>query len=310
MKIFVTGGAGFIGSHITDRLIEHGHKVIVVDNLSTGRRDFVNPKAKFYHLDIHDRRLNAVFSEERPDILCHHAAQVNVRKSVEDPVYDAETNILGTLHLLKLSVTHGVKKIIFASTGGAIYGEQDYYPADENHPNRPISPYGISKLAVEKYLYYYHYVYDIDYISLRYAHVYGPRQDPYGEAGVVAIFIEAMLSGKSPVIHGDGQQTGDFIYVDDVVEANMACLAFAGSDTFNIGTGIETSINQVFRKVQELTETTIEGRHGPGPKGEQKRNAIDPQKAINDLHWEPRTSLAEGLKKTVAYFASELKKSS
>jgi len=304
MKIFVTGGAGFIGSHITDSLIEDGHKVTVIDDLSTGKRSHIHPKAKFYHLDIRDKRLNEVFSEERPNIVCHHAAQINVRKSVEDPIFDANINILGTLHLLKLSLTHGVKKIIFASTGGAIYGEQDYFPADENHPTRPLSPYGVTKLAVEKYLYYYQQVYGLDYIILRYANVYGPRQDPYGEAGVVAIFAESMLSGKTPIINGDGEQTRDFVSVSDVAAANVAALNFTGSNIFNIGTGSETSINGLFQQIKKLTKAKIKENHGSAKKGEQKRSVITPEKAINTLNWTPKMSLADGLKKTVEYFSS------
>lgn len=304
MKIFVTGGAGFIGSHITDSLIEDGHKVSVIDDLSTGKRSHIHPKAKFYHLDIRDKRLNEVFSEERPSILCHQAAQINVRKSVEDPIFDANINILGTLHLLKLSLTHGVKRIIFASTGGAIYGEQDYFPADENHPTRPLSPYGVTKLAVENYLYYYQQVYGLNYVILRYANVYGPRQDPYGEAGVVAIFAQSMLSGKAPIINGDGKQTRDFVNVSDVASANVAALNFSGSNIFNIGTGIETSINELFQQIKKLTKAKIKENHGSAKKGEQKRSVITPQKAINTLNWTPQISLADGLKKTVEYFSS------
>lgn len=304
MKIFVTGGAGFIGSHITNSLIEDGHKVSVIDDLSTGKRSHIHPKAKFYHLDIRDKRLNEVFSQERPSILCHHAAQINVRKSVEDPIFDANINILGTLHLLKLSLTHGLRKIIFASTGGAIYGEQDYFPADENHPTRPLSPYGVTKLAVENYLYYYQQVYGLDYVILRYANVYGPRQDPYGEAGVVAIFAESMLSGKTPIINGDGKQTRDFINVSDVAAANVAALNFTGSNIFNIGTGIETSINELFQQIKKFTKAKIKENHGSAKKGEQIRSVITPQKAINALNWAPKISLADGLKKTVEYFSS------
>lgn len=304
MKVLVTGGAGFIGSQIADSLIESGYKVVIIDDLSTGKKAFVHPKAKFYHLDIRDSRLKSVFSEERPDVVCHQAAQVSVRKSVEDPINDANINIFGTLDLLKLALTTGVKRIIFSSTGGAIYGEQECFPADEIHPTRPLSPYGITKLAAENYLYYYHAHYDIDYVVLRYANVYGPRQDPYGEAGVVAIFTEHMLSGKSPTINGDGEQTRDFIYVGDVVAANLAALKFSGSDIFNIGTGEETSINQLFQQIAELTEAKGEKINGPAKKGEQRRSVISPQKAINTLNWQPKTSLQEGLQKTIEYFSS------
>ncbi len=304
MKVLVTGGAGFIGSQIADSLIESGLKVVIIDDLSTGKKSFVHPKAKFYHLDIRDSRLKSVFSEERPDVVCHQAAQTCVRKSVEDPINDANINIFGTLDLLKLALTHGVKRIIFSSTGGAIYGEQERFPADETHPTRPLSPYGITKLAVENYLYYYHAHYDIDYVVLRYANVYGPRQDPYGEAGVVAIFTEHMLSGKSPTINGDGEQTRDFIYVGDVVAANLAALKFSGSDIFNIGTGEETSINQLFQQIAEFTKAKVEKITGHAKKGEQRRSVISPQKAIQTLDWQPKTSLQEGLAKTIEYFSS------
>lgn len=304
MKIIVTGGAGFIGSQIADSLIEVGHKVIIIDDLSSGKRNFINPKAKFYHLDIRDKRLNSIFSEERPEVICHQAAQINVRKSVEDPLYDADINILGTLHLLKLAVFNGVKKVIFASTGGAIYGEQDYFPADEKHPTRPICPYGVAKLAVEKYLYYFQQVYGLGSVILRYANVYGPRQDPFGEAGVVAIFTQGMLAQKPLIINGDGEQTRDFVFVGDVVEANKAAITSPGNEIFNIGTGIETSVNQIFHHLKDLTKTGLEEKHGPAKQGEQKRSVIDPHKAIQNLNWSPKTSLIEGLAKTVAYFTS------
>ncbi|MEW5801565.1 MAG: NAD-dependent epimerase/dehydratase family protein [bacterium] len=304
MKVLVTGGAGFIGSQVTDSLIEKGYKVTVVDDLSTGKRTFINPKAKFYHLDIRDSRLKAVFSEERPDILCHYAAQASVQKSVEDPVHDADINIFGTLILLKLALSHGAKKCIFASTAGAIYGEQEAFPADETHPARPISPYGAAKLAAESYLYYYHAVYGLDYIVLRYASVYGPRQDSLAEAGMVATITEHMLGGKSPTVSGDGEQTRDFIFIDDAVAANLAAIDFSGSDIFNIGTGIETSINQLFQHIADLSGVRVEKTSVPAKKGEPRRSVISPEKAIKALHWQPKTSLPEGLRKTIEYFSS------
>jgi len=214
MKILLTGGAGFIGSHIADLLIQQGHQVVIIDNLSRGKEENLNPAAVFYRLDIRDEKLEKIFSREKPEILNHHAAQVSVRNSVEDPIQDLEINIRGTVHLLELSRRYGVKKVIFASSGGAIYGEQEYFPADENHPLKPLSPYGVTKLAGEKYLYYYQKNFQLPYVALRYANVYGPRQDPFGEAGVVAIFTQKMLTGATPIINGTGEQTRDYVYVE------------------------------------------------------------------------------------------------
>jgi UDP-glucose 4-epimerase len=226
MKILVTGGAGFIGSHVVDAYLELGHEVVVVDNLSSGSIENLNPKAKFYKMDIRDSDIEDLFKNEKPDIVNHHAAQMDVRKSVEDPIYDADVNIIGSLNLLQNCIRYGVKKFIFASTGGAIYGEQDYFPADEEHPTRPLSPYGVAKLTVEKYLYFYKEVHGLNYVVLRYANIYGPRQNPHGEAGVVAIFTSKMLKGEQPVINGDGFQTRDYTFVGDVVRANVLALNY------------------------------------------------------------------------------------
>jgi len=235
MKILVTGGAGFIGSHVVDAYLELGHEVVVVDNLSSGSIENLNPKAKFYEMDIRDSDIEDLFKNEKPDVVNHHAAQMDVRKSVEDPIYDADVNIIGSLNLLQNCIKYGVKKFIFASTGGAIYGEQDYFPADEEHPTRPLSPYGVAKLTVEKYLYFYKEVHGLNYVVLRYANIYGPRQNPHGEAGVVAIFTSKMLKGEQPVINGDGFQTRDYTFVGDVVRANVLALSYEKSDVFNIG---------------------------------------------------------------------------
>lgn len=303
MKVLVTGGAGFIGSHIVDKLIEEGYKVIVVDDLSTGREENINKKATFYKLNIQDPRLEYIFQKEKPDYVNHQAAQKDVRLSVADPIYDAKINILGTLNLLQNCIKYNIKKFIFASTGGAIYGEQEIFPAPETHPAKPISPYGITKLVVEHYLHYYKVVHGLNYISLRYSNVYGPRQDPHGEAGVVAIFTKKMLSGESPIINGDGEQTRDFVYVGDVVRANILALRNNTSETiFNIGTGIETSINQLFSNLRNIINSSIKEKHGPAKEGEQRRSAIDYTKAKIILNWKPEVSLVEGLKKTVEYF--------
>ena len=245
MKILITGGAGFIASNIADRYLELGHEVVIVDSLITGRRKNVPEAAKFYEIDICDEKIKNIFEMERPDIVNHHAAQMDVRKSVADPAYDAGVNILGTINLLQNCVKYKVKKFIFASTGGAIYGEQDYFPADEKHPNQPLSPYGITKLSCEKYLFFYNDTFGLNYTVLRYANVYGPRQNPHGEAGVVAIFSQRMLRKEQPVINGEGTQTRDYVFVGDVVKANELALTGGDQKIYNIGTGIETDVNEL-----------------------------------------------------------------
>ncbi len=303
MKVLVTGGAGFIGSNIVDELINGGYEVIVVDDLSSGKEDNINKEAKFYKCDIQSPELDAIFKREQPDYVNHHAAQMDVRRSVSDPLYDAKINVLGTINVLQNCVNHKVKKVIFASSGGAIYGEQDIFPAPETHPLRPISPYGITKLTAEHYLYYYETSYGINYTVLRYANVYGPRQDPFGEAGVVAIFIKKMLDGKQPLINGDGKQTRDFVYVGDVVRANILALTTNSRDKiFNIGTGIETPINMVFDHLKNIINPSIEEKHGPSKQGEQRRSVIDCIKASRILNWSPETPLRDGLRNTCDYF--------
>lgn len=302
MKVLVTGGAGFIGSHVVDRLVEEGHNVVVVDNLSTGKRKNVNRAASLYKIDIQSWRLERVFRNERPNVVLHLAAQMNVRRSVAEPVFDAQVNILGTMHVLQQAVQHGARKVIFASSGGAIYGEQEMFPASESHTTNPMSPYGISKLCGEHYLSYYHRISGIQVVSLRYANVYGPRQDPEGEAGVVSIFIQKMLNGEQPVINGNGRQTRDFVFVEDVAEASLAAMGQESQGVFNVGTGGETSVNELFRVLVELTGSTCKEVHGPAQKGEQMRSAIDPAKIKQVLGWEQKVDLREGLKRTVAYF--------
>ena len=257
-------------------------------------------------MDIQSWRLERVFRNERPNIVMHLAAQMDVRKSVEDPMFDAQVNVLGTLNVLQQAVKHGVRKVVFSSSGGAIYGEQDVFPAPESHPTRPMSPYGLSKLCGEQYLSYFQRASGLQMVSLRYANVYGPRQDPEGEAGVVAIFIQKMLHNEQAVINGNGRQTRDFVYVDDVVEANLAMMGQETEGTYNVGTGLETSVNDLFRILVEHTGTTCKEVHGPAKKGEQARSCIDNSKLRQELAWEPRTGLSEGLKKTVEYFRERL----
>ncbi|MEW6619807.1 MAG: NAD-dependent epimerase/dehydratase family protein [bacterium] len=302
MKILVTGGAGFIGSNLVDRLIDDGHKVIIIDNLFTGKEKNINPAAKFYKLDIQDPEIEQIFKDEQIDIVNHHAAQIDVQKSVDDPIFDARVNVLGSINLLQLSTKYNIKKFIFASSGGTVYGEQSLYPAPETHPLLPISPYGINKLIIEYYLYYYWAVHNLNYIILRYANIYGPGQDPWGEAGVVAIFINKILLHQQPIINGDGKQTRDYTYVDDVVEANILAMNSQTTGIFNIGCGLETSVNELFQMIVEVMKANVEEVHAPPKKGETPRSCIDGTKAKSILGWQPKVRLEEGIKKTVEYF--------
>jgi UDP-glucose 4-epimerase len=307
-KVLVTGGAGFIGSHIVDGLIKEGFKVIVVDDLSSGKEENINKKAEFYKLDIQDNGLESVFQKEKPDYVSHQAAQIDVRRSVSDPLFDARVNILGSINVLQNCLKYKIKKVIFASSGGAIYGEQELFPAPETHPLKPVSPYGITKLVTEHYLDYYKVVHGLSSVALRYANVYGPRQYPYGEAGVVAIFIQKMLNGGQPLINGDGNQTRDFVFVQDVVRANiLAVMNDSDENVFNIGTGIETSINQIFHFVKEVIAPNIQEKHGPAKQGEQRKSVIECTKAKEILNWEPKTSISDGLRMTCDYFRTEKK---
>ncbi|MFQ5675096.1 MAG: NAD-dependent epimerase/dehydratase family protein [bacterium] len=307
MKILVTGGAGFIASHIVDAYINQGHEVAVIDNLSSGQKKNVNPKAELFEIDIQDARVSDIFSKYQFDVVNHHAAQMDVRKSVADPMFDAQINVLGTLNLLENCIRTKVNKFIFASTGGAIYGEQDYFPADEAHPTWPISPYGITKLAGEKYIHYYKVVHGLSHTILRYANVYGPRQNPHGEAGVVAIFTERFLkSNGRPVINGDGKQTRDYVYVGDVVRANVKALEYEESDIFNIGTSVEADVNELFRLLNEYTGANADEFHGPAKPGEQLRSCLSYKKADRILNWQPKVELSQGLQNTVDYFKENL----
>jgi UDP-glucose 4-epimerase len=309
MRVLVTGGAGFIASHVVDAYLAAGHEVAVVDDLSGGRRENLNPRARFYQLDVRAAEIDDVLARERPEVLNLHAAQMSVRRSVDDPAFDAQVNVLGLLNLLERGRRHGVRRVLFASSGGAIYGDQETYPAPEQHPTAPLSPYGITKLAGERYLYFYAVEYRIPYVALRYGNVYGPRQDPHGEAGVIAIFSEKLLTGQQPVINGDGAQTRDYVYIEDVVRANVAVLDRDYSGPLNIGTGRETSVNELFRALQAACGTSLPEQHGPAKSGEQRRSVIDPARAAEVLGWRAQTSLADGLRRTLDFFRQKLARS-
>ncbi len=300
--ICITGGAGFIGSHIADAIVAKGHEVIILDDLSSGSKHNVPDGAKLVVADIRSNEAAQVLHDRKVDVLIHHAAQMDVRRSVENPAFDADVNLLGLLNLLEAARKTGVRQVIFASTGGAIYGEQDVHPADENHPARPVSPYGVAKLAGERYLYFYHCQYGLDVTCLRYANVYGPRQNPHGEAGVVAIFMHKLLRNEQAVINGDGKQSRDYVFVGDVVKANVAALGRSGFDIFNVGTGIETDVNQLFSEVRRALGTGAPATHGEAMPGEQLRSSISSAKLRDQLGVSPDTLFADGIQETAEWF--------
>ncbi len=300
--VCVTGGAGFIGSHLTEAFLAARHRVVVVDDLSSGRRHQVPSAAELHTVDIRSREAAEVV--ENAEILVHQAAQIDVRSSVADPVADSEVNVVGSLNLFEAARRGRVSQILFASTGGAIYGEQDEFPAAETHPTRPVSPYGVAKLAVERYLYFYHQVYGLDVACLRYANVYGERQNPHGEAGVVAIFLDRLLAGKVPTINGDGLQTRDYVHVSDVVRANLAAVGKSGFLTYNVGTGIETSVVDLYHELARAAGFDVEPRFGPGKPGEQRRSVIDSRRLRDDLGVDTPISLADGFQRTADWFQS------
>jgi len=302
VRILVTGGAGFIGSHVTDRFVERGHEVAVLDDLSTGFREFVNPRARFFHVDLTDAAaVDACLAEFRPEVVDHHAAQIDVRQSVAQPRRDATINILGTLGLLESVQRHGVRKVIYASTGGALYGEARFLPATEDHPVNPEAPYGASKHTVEHYLYIWKLLHGLDYTVLRYPNVYGPRQNPHGEAGVNAIFIGLMLDDQRPRIFGTGEQLRDYLYVGDVVEANEIALSRGSGEMVNLGTGVGTSVNDIFRELQRILAFPGEPIYEAPRPGEIQRIYLDAARAREVLGWTPRVSFREGLERTVAW---------
>lgn len=304
MKILVTGGAGFIASHLVDRLVADGHHVVVVDNLTAGQRENVNPKALFYEVNICDAvSLEEVFRKEKPEVVDHHAAHVNVRKSVEMPAYDANINILGSLNLCELSKKYQVKKFIYVSTGGAVYGEPKVLPVKETCPVEPLSQYGVSKHTVEHYLSIFYKLYGLNFTILRYPNVYGPRQSPHGEAGVVAIFSELLLQNIRPTIFGDGTKTRDYVYVDDIINANMIVLNNVGNgEIYNLGWGKEISDFEVFHTVRRALASNIEPIFGKKRPGEIDHISLDSSKAMEELKWKPKVTFEKGIKLATQYY--------
>ena len=302
-KILVTGGAGFIGSHVVDLFVAQGYQVVIVDDLSTGRASNLNPAAKFYQMDIRSPQIREIFEAEKPDYVSHHAAQMDVRRSVAQPLFDADINILGSINLLETAKDFQVKRFIYISTGGAVYGEPESLPCDESHPINPICQYGASKHTVEHYLYMYYMNYGLKYTVLRYPNVFGPRQDPHGEAGVVAIFTGKMLAGEEVTINGDGDQTRDFVYVGDCAQANLLALTIDHEPgIYNLGWGRPTSINEICSVLVNVTGYSLPVQYGPAKVGETRHIYLDASKVKRDLGWVPTITLEEGLEKTVGYF--------
>jgi len=307
LKILVTGGAGFIASHLSDRLLALSHQVAIVDSLVTGKRENLPGGAVFYETDICDQDLHSVFRVERPEVVIHHAAHIDVTRSVREPAYDASINILGSLNLLECCREHGVRKIMYAGTGGALFGEPSYLPVDEDHPIDPISPYGVSKHTVEHYLFAYRANHGLDYIVLRYPNVYGPRQDPHGEAGVVAIFSLQLLTGQQPVIFGDGTKTRDYCYVADIVEANIIALNSPACGVYNLGRGIEVSDLEVFETVRAAVGSDTEPVFAAVRPGEVEHIALDASKAGRELGWTWKVGLNEGVAEAVDFYRRQTK---
>jgi UDP-glucose 4-epimerase len=302
VKVLVTGGAGFIGSHVTDVFLDAGHEVWALDDLSSGRRENLRPEVKLVVADIRSADAARLVETGRFEVMCHLAAQMDVRRSVADPRFDAEVNVGGFLNLLEAARKSGLRKVVFSSTGGAIYGEQDVYPAPESHPTRPVSPYGVSKASGELYLAYYRAQYGLQSVALRYANVYGPRQNPHGEAGVVAIFSERLLRGDPCTINGTGQQTRDFVFGPDVARANLLAATRDVQGAINIGTATETDVNRLYALLAKAAGSDRPATHAPAKPGEQMRSSVDPALAAKVLGWRPTVALEEGLQRTVGWF--------
>lgn len=311
MKILVTGGAGFIASHVVDAYLAAGHEVAVVDNFATGSERNLNPEARLHRADLREpSAVASLMASFHPDIVNHHAAQAEVPRSVEDPAFDAQVNLIGGINLLKAAVDHRVKKFIFISTGGALYGEPDVVPCDEDHPVRPLSPYGTSKFCFEQYLGTFQRTFGLDYTVLRYSNIYGPRQDFQSEEGrVIAIFASRMIEGRQLTIDGDGEQSRDMLYVGDVATANLAALERGANGTYHVSSGYAVTVNELFRKLALLTGYKLEAQHGPRRKGDVYRIALDNSRADRDLGWKPAISLEEGLTSTVDYFRGRISES-
>ncbi|NPV06360.1 MAG: NAD-dependent epimerase/dehydratase family protein [Anaerolineae bacterium] len=303
LKILVTGGAGFIGSHVAEALSQAGHRVAVLDNLSRGKRENLSPSIPLHHMDLRDPGLEQLLADERYDVVSHHAAQIDVRLSVADPLADADVNVMGSLRLLAACVRWGVRKVIYASSGGAIYGEPRYLPTDEDHPIEPVSPYGVSKYAVELYLRQFAATHGLRYTVLRYPNVYGPRQDPLGEGGVVAIFARRMLAHETVYIYGSGEQERDFVYVGDCAQANLMALSAGDGRAYNLGTGTGVSVNSLFRIMAALTGYEQDPVYRPARPGETMRMAVDATRAERELGWRPKVALEEGIRRTIAAVA-------
>lgn len=301
-KSLITGGAGFVGSHLADRLLAAGEEVVVIDNLSSGQRENLDSKVTFYEMDIQDPRLTEVFCKEKPDFVFHLAAQIDVRKSVEDPVEDGRINLLGTLNVLKSAAENNVSKVIFASTGGAIYGEAEIVPTPEGYYEQPLSPYGIHKLAAEKSMFFYKKVKGLNYTVLRMSNIYGPRQNAKGEAGVMAIFLSKLLGGEQTYINGNGNQTRDYVFVKDVTRAFVLARNETESNIFNIGTGVETNVNEVYEKLVAEMGLEVPKTYAPAKPGEQERSCLSCARADSELGWKPEYDIDRGIRETVQWF--------
>jgi UDP-glucose 4-epimerase len=306
MKILMTGGAGFIGSNVVDAYLEAGHEVAVVDDLSSGKKENVNPRAKFYQLNIADPKLAGIFEEFKPQLVNHHAAQISVPLSVDDPLMDARTNVIGLLNLLTNCRTHKVTKVVYVSSGGVVYGEPERLPANETYPMQPASPYGIAKYAGELYLKFFAAQCGLKYVALRYSNVFGPRQVPHGEAGVVSIFILALLNRNAPTIFGDGKVIRDYVFVGDIVDANLRAVERGENVAVNIGTGKPTDVNELYMLIAEALGSDVEAQYGPPRRGDLRANYLDASLAGKVLGWRPKTTLQEGIVQTAKYFKQQL----